>query len=89
MGHQHPDALGFEREELGVDAACHAAVDVAAHGFQRFEGGDPVGQLDRSDVARMPDFIDLPEEIHQGFVEGAVGVGQDADAFHGVRFGQR
>ena len=75
VGHQHPDALAFEGEELGVDAARQSAVDVAAHGFQRFEGGDPVGQLDRADVARVPEFVDVPEEIHQGFVEGAVGVG--------------
>ena len=53
VGHQHPDALAFEREELGIDAAGQSAVDVAADGPERFEGGDPVGQFDRPDVCLL------------------------------------
>ena len=44
--------------------------------------GDGVGQFERPDVARVPDFIDILEEFPQRAVEGAVRVGYDADLFH-------
>ena len=58
------------------------AVYIARHGAQGFECGDFVGQRERPDVARMPDFVDVAQEFPQFVVERAVGVGDDADAFH-------
>ena len=57
VGHQHLHPFAFESQECGVDAAGHAAVDIAAHGTQRLESSNPVGEFDRADVARMPDFV--------------------------------
>lgn len=82
VGHQDPDPFAFEREEIGVYAARKAAVDVARYGPQGLERGDGVGQFERPDVARVPDFIDVLEEFPQRAVEGAVRVGYDADLFH-------
>ena len=82
VGHQHLHPLALEGLERGIDAAGHAAVDVAAHGAERLECGDPVGQLDRADVARMPDFVHVFQKFAERVVEGSVGVGYNADAFH-------
>ena len=86
MGHQHPHALAFECEEIRVDAACEPSVDVARDGAQGFERRDRVGQFERADVARMPDFVHVLEEFAQRVVECPVGVGYDADAFIALDF---
>ena len=81
VGHQHLHLLAAEGEEVGVDAAGHAAVDVARDGAQGLEGGNAVGQLERPDVSRMPDLIDLAQKVAQRLVEAAVRVGNDAYFF--------
>ena len=44
--------------------------------------GDGVGQFERPDVARVPDFVDVAEKLLQPLVERAVRVRKDAYAFH-------
>ena len=82
VGHQHGDLLAREGQKLRVDAAREAAVDVARDGAQGLEGGDAVGQLERADVARVPDFVYVTEKLPQPLVERAVRVRKDAYAFH-------
>jgi len=82
VGHQHPHAFAVEDVEVGVDAARERVVDVSGHGPQGLEGCDAVRDLERTDVARVPDFVHVAEELPQRVVERAVRVGDDPYAFH-------
>jgi len=84
VGHQHRGLLAAEEVDERPYAPRRAAVGIAAHGAQGFESGDAVGQLERADVARVPDFIDVGEKSAQRVVEGAVRVRDESDAFHRV-----
>ena len=82
VGHQHRDLLAREAGRFGPREAGGVVVDVAVDGVQGFEGGDAVGQFDRADVARVPQFVHLGEEVAERRVEQAVRVGENAYAFH-------
>lgn len=82
VGHQHRERFASEAGRCGPGQAGGAVVDVAIDGVQGFEGGDAVGQFDRADVARVPQFVHLGEEVAERRVEQAVRVGENAYAFH-------
>lgn len=82
VGHQHRELLAREAVGLGPCKAGGAVVDVAIDGVQGFEGGDAVGQLDGTDVARVPQFIHIGEKVAEWRVEQAVCVGENTYAFH-------
>lgn len=60
-------------------------VDVAKNGPQWRDLGQGIGHIQRSDVPRVPDFIDCAEVMKDAVVEVAVGVRKQADA-HGNEF---
>ena len=59
MGHQHIDLFNAEKGEWLEGIACVASIDIALYGTQRFEFGYLIGQLDRADIACVPNLIDI------------------------------
>jgi len=49
-------------------------VDVAMHGTQRLEVGQSIGGLDVADVARMPQLVNVLEEVEKLWYERAMRV---------------
>ena len=59
MGHKHRYLLHLEECEWLERVARVATVDIAIDRTQRFELGNLVRQLDRADIARVPNLVDI------------------------------
>ena len=56
-------------------------VDIAANATQRLEGRDRVVRFDSSEVAGMPQLVDIGEKVAQRRVERAVRIRKYSDSF--------
>ena len=79
---EHVGSLNGEAVYLGVAQAYVSPIDVAPYGTERAESLEPLGYLERTDVARVPHLIALGKVPCVAFVPMAVGVGEEADALH-------
>ena len=74
MGHVDIDILDMEKQVLGVLHPHDMVIDVAMHGTQRLEVGQSIGSLDVADVARMPQLVNILEEVEKLWYERAMRV---------------
>ena len=72
VGHVDIDILDVEKQVLGILRPHHVVVDVAVDGAQRLERSQGLGRLDVADVARMPQLINILEEVKKLRNQGAV-----------------
>ena len=56
-------------------------VDIAANATQRLESRDRVGRFDSSEVAGMPQLVDIGEKVAQRRVERTVRIRKYSDSF--------
>ena len=70
--HKHVDAFHGETVDLRIHVAEFLSVDVAVDGPQGAESCQPFGQLRRTDVARVPDFITVCKVFQVAFVPVAM-----------------
>ena len=74
MGHVDIDILDMEKQVLGVLHSYDMVVDVAMHSTQWLEVGQGIGGLDVADVARMPQLVNILEEVEKLWYERAMRV---------------
>ena len=74
MGHVDIDILDMEKQVLGILHPHDMVVDIAMHGTQRLEVGQGIGSLDVADVARMPQLVNILEEVEKLWYERAMRV---------------
>src|SRR5699024_8856904 len=82
MRHQHGNAFACETVRRRPYPSEQRIVYVAVNGPERFEGRDFVGERGGTDVARMPYFVYIGEEVPQRSIENPVRVRYDSDFFH-------
>lgn len=82
VGDEYVVLFAADRIELLVKTADIPTVDVSADGMQRLEGGDAIGELERSDVAGMPDLVHPGKELPQRVIEKSMRIRYDPYAFH-------
>ena len=82
VGHVDIDILDVEKQVLGILHPHHMVVDVAVDGTQGLEGSQGLGRLDVADVARMPQLINIFEEVEQLRNEGAVRIRKNPYSLH-------
>ena len=82
VGHVDIDILDMEKQVLGVLHPHHVVVDVAVDGAQGLERSQGLGRLDVADVTRMPQLVDVLEEVEQLRNQGAVRIRKNAYFFH-------
>ena len=82
MGHVDVNVFDMEEQVFGILHANDVVVDVAMHGTQRLEMSQGIRGFYVADVARMPQLIDVLEEVEELRDEGAVRVRQNADLQH-------
>ena len=83
VGHQDVDALAFKAEVFRESPAHRRIVDVAVYGAQGAESFQLVCYLTGADIAGVPDFVAFFKVLKDAFVQVGVGVGEEADSFHG------
>ena len=74
VGHVDVDILDVEKQVLRVLQAHHMVVDIAMNGAQRLERGQGIGCFDIADVARVPQLVNVLEEVEKLRNEGAMRV---------------
>ena len=82
VGHQHPFTLALEKIELIIGPAHNPAVDITIYALQGLESGNLVGQLQRTEIARVPNLIDIFQELAQRLIKCIMGIGYYTYAFH-------
>lgn len=75
VGHPHVHPLDGKPLVLRVAQAQFVTVDVAIDGPEGFQGLEAVGQLDRADVARVPNLVALGKIFRVTVVPPGVGIG--------------
>lgn len=78
---KHVDVGAFKEHDFsfGQAAAAACAVDVAADGGERRDGGEGVEDFGVADVAEVEDGVDALEKGENFGAEQAVGVTEDGD----------
>ncbi len=79
VGHENANALTFPFQIERQIGAQFRAVHIAVNPSHGFESVQPVENLARTEVTRMPDFIALSEMLEYGLVEKSVSVGKKSD----------
>ena len=82
MCHVNMGIFHLKKQVLGILQTYGMVVDVTMYSTQRLECRQGVGSFDIANVACMPQFIDILEEVEELRDEGAMGVRQDTDSFH-------
>ena len=82
MGHVDIDVFHMEKEVFWVLQPNDVVVDVAVNRAQRLEVSQGLGSFDIADVARVPQLVDVLEEVEKLWHEGTMRVGQNADSQH-------
>lgn len=80
--HQHLGTLAVPAKLDGEHASQVASVAIAADGPQRAELLEALGQLERTDVAGVPNLVARLEVLQVAVVPITVGVAQQAYPFH-------
>lgn len=81
MGHHDRDLFAIEKCPSIEFRPDFLTVDVAVDPMQWSECSDLVGGFDRSEVACVPNLIDLFEKVPKRLVEDPVCIRKYADAF--------
>ena len=82
MGHVNIDILDVEKQIFGILHPHDMVVDVAIYGTQRLEMSQGIGSLDVADVARMPQLVDILEEVEELWNKRAMRVRKNTYFFH-------
>ena len=82
VGHVDVDVFHMEKQILGILHPHDMVIDVAMHGAKRLEMSQGIGSLDVADVARMPQLVDVLEEVEELWDEGAMRVRKNTYFFH-------
>ena len=69
VGHVDIDILDMKKQILGILHSHDMVVDVAMHSTQWLEVGQGIGGLDVADVARMPQLVNVLEEVEKLWYE--------------------
>ena len=80
VGHVNREAIAIPNKILGNFSAEFRTVNVPVNGPNWFEGPELVENLDRPEVARVPDLIAFGEMPEDGFVQKSVCVGEETDS---------
>ncbi len=80
MGHVNCDALAIPNEILRNFSAEFCAVNIPVNAPDWLEGLEPIQNLDRPEVARMPNLVAFGEMPGNRVVEKSVGVGEQPDS---------
>ena len=80
--HQHFSPLYPKTEGLRIKTTDVLSVNIAIHGTERAESSQTFGHFERTDVARMPDFIACVEILQVFLVPIPVRVGQQTYFYH-------
>ena len=81
VSHRHAHLLAVEKLPARISQTHRSPVDIAANATQRLEGRDRVGRFDSSEVAGMPQLVDIGEKVAQRRVERTVGIRKYSDSF--------
>jgi hypothetical protein len=80
VGHVNCDALAIPNEILGNFKTKFRAVHIPVNAPDWFEGPELVENLDRPEVARVPDLVAFGEMPEDSVVQKSVGVGKQPDS---------
>ena len=72
VGHIDIHVFDMEEQAFGILHPDDMVVDVAMHGAQWLEGGQGISRLDAANIARVPQLVDVFEEMEELRYEGAV-----------------
>lgn len=82
MGEKDFHPFTGEMQVFGEALPQGAAVDISINRPQGFEGLQLIGYLYRTDIAGMPHFVAFGEMRKNGWMEVAVGVGEQSNSLH-------
>ena len=82
VGHVNVYILHVEEEVCWVLHPNDMVIDVAVDGAQGLERGQGLGRLDVADVTRMPQLINILEEVEKLRNQSAVRIRKNAYFFH-------
>jgi hypothetical protein len=80
VGHVNGDALAIPNEIAGKFSTEFRTVDIPVNTPDWFEVPEPGENLDRSEVARVPDLVAFGEMPENSVVQKSVGVGEQPDS---------
>ena len=80
MGHVDGDALAFPYQILLEVGAEFRPVNVPVNSAYRPEGPEPIQNLDRPEVARVPNIVAFGEMPENSIVQKSVCVGEQPDS---------
>lgn len=82
VGHVDVDIFDMEKQIFGILHAHNVVVDVAMYGTQWFEVGQSFCCFNVPNITRVPQLVNVLEEIEKLWHEGAMRVRQNADFQH-------
>ena len=84
VGHVDVHILDVKKEVFGILQTHGVVVNVAVDGSQRLEMRQGVSSFDIANITRMPQLVNVLEEVEELWDDGAVCVRQDADFHHAI-----
>ena len=82
VGHVDVDIFNMEKQILGILHSHDVVVDVAVNGAKGLERSQSISRFNTPYVARMPQLINVFEEVEELWDERAVGIGKNTYFLH-------
>jgi hypothetical protein len=80
MGHVDADAIAIPNEILGKVSTKFSTVNIPVNAADWPEGPEPIQNLDRPEIARVPNLVAFGEMPENGIVQKSVCVGEQPDS---------